>query len=237
MAIMRHYEGGTEVRQKADKSMVTGADEAAEAIILAALGVFTPDLPVVAEERVAKSGAPTAVGHRFWLVDPLDGTREFLDRNGDFTVNIALVEAGRPILGVVHAPAVGQTYWTSAPGVVMATQAAGAPARVSCRRSPPAGLVVVSSRSHRSPETDTFLARFKVASDTPAGSSLKFCVVARGAADLYPRLGRTMEWDTAAGHAVLAAAGGTVATLDGNELTYGKPGFENPHFVARGRED
>jgi 3'(2'), 5'-bisphosphate nucleotidase len=170
-------------------------------------------------------------------VDPLDGTREFVNRNGEFTVNIALIENAHPIVGVVHIPAQARLYVAGSPGEVFLYADKGGSRRLAVRRPDRDGLVVVASRSHRDTETDAYLATLKVKDISPAGSSLKFCRIAEAGADLYPRFGRTMEWDTAAGHAVLAAAGGSVRTLDGSELAYGKAGFENPPFIARGRTD
>ncbi|MEQ8967740.1 MAG: 3'(2'),5'-bisphosphate nucleotidase CysQ [Azospirillaceae bacterium] len=237
-AILKIYTGPEiAAAEKADGSPVTAADEAAEAVILDGLARIAPNVPVVAEEAVSRSGAPdTASAGRFWLVDPLDGTKEFLNRNGEFTVNIALVQDGRPVLGVVHAPALAETY-SGAVGLG-AWHADNRERRVITARHPgPEGLVVVASRSHGDPAAlDRFLEGRRVAGRREVGSSLKFCLVAAGEADLYPRFGRTMEWDTAAGHAVLAAAGGRVTDLDGAPLRYGKPGFDTPHFVARGRE-
>ncbi len=236
--IMTHYaEGeGIEVREKSDSSPVTAADEAAEEVILAALRALAPDIPIVSEEAAAAGHIPDIAGGRFWLVDPLDGTKEFINRNGEFTVNIALIEDGRPVAGVVYAPAL-DTTWS---GLCAAGQAhlakAGAPAAaIHARSLPEDGAVVVASRRHGSgKELDSFLARYKVADRVSAGSSLKFCLVATGEADIYPRFGRTMEWDTAAGHAVLLAAGGQVFTLEDRPLTYGKPGLDNPYFYAVG---
>ncbi len=235
-AIMAYYAAGVTVRAKADSSPVTDADEAAERLIVDALRALAPDVPVVAEEMFAEHGAPEVAGGPFWLVDPLDGTKEFISRNGEFTVNIALVEAGRPVLGIVHAPAVGVTY-TAADGAAFVETGSGPARPIHARRPAADGVVALVSRSHRTPETDAFLADYTVTAERSAGSSLKFGIVAAGEADIYPRLGRTMEWDTAAGHAVVAAAGGSVRTLDGAELAYGKPGFENPPFVVRGRDD
>ncbi len=232
--IMAIYRSDFAVRDKADASPVTAADEQAERLILAALAELAPGLPVVAEESVAAGRLPDISGGRFFLVDPLDGTREFISRNGEFTVNIALIEAGRPTLGVVHLPALGETYWSAGDGTAWRRQDGGAPERIACRKPAADGLVVVASRSHRDAKTDDYLAQFQVKQLISAGSSLKLCRLAEGAADMYPRLGRTMEWDIAAGHAVLLAAGGTVTTLDGATLGYGKPGLDNPHFVARG---
>ena len=239
--IMAVYATDFAVRGKVDTSPVTEADERAEALIVPALRALAPDLPVVAEEAVAAGHVPV-VGERFWLVDPLDGTKEFVSRNGEFTVNIALVEHGVPVLGVVYAPAldrmfVGASGTGAADGVAQAwVEHAGARRAIACRAVPSEGLTVVASRSHGDAAAlDAFLAGRRVAALASAGSSLKLCLVAAGEADLYPRLGRTMEWDIAAGHAVLAAAGGRVTRLDGAPLRYGKPGFENPHFVASGQ--
>jgi 3'(2'), 5'-bisphosphate nucleotidase len=234
------YHRGFEVEQKADATPVTDADRAAEAIILRHLSVAAPGVPIVAEEEVAAGRAP-AVGGEFFLVDPLDGTREFVQRRGDFTVNIALTRAGVPALGVVYAPASSQLFagiastrnaFKSHQQATAEAMAARVPIRV--RHAPHGGLTVVASRSHSTPETDSYLAQYVVAERVAVGSSLKFCLVASGAADLYPRLGPTMEWDTAAGHAVLLAAGGSVSAPQGVPLTYGKPGFRNPSFIASG---
>ncbi len=244
--ILAYYVEGEEieVRQKDDASPVTEADEAAETFILGALNTLTPDIPVVAEEAMAAGEEPVIEGNRFWLVDPLDGTKEFISRNGEFTVNIALIEDGQPVAGVVHAPAMAMTWagvcGDEEDGGKGAGQAVFAETDkpvmdIRTRDIPEDGAVVVASRRHGSgAELEDFLSRFKVAETVSAGSSLKFCLVASGRADLYPRLGRTMEWDTAAGHAVLLAAGGQVYTLDDEPLDYGKPGFENPNFYALG---
>ena len=228
------YRRGFEVREKADESPVTEADERAERLILAGLAEIGPGVPVVAEESVAAGNIPDIAGRDFFLVDPLDGTREFVSGNGEFTVNIALVHDGHPLLGVVHLPALDASYWTDAAGAAWRCIENQEPERIHCRLPPADGLVVVASRSHRDAKTDEFLRGYRVAELISAGSSLKLCRVAEGAADLYPRIGRTMEWDIAAGHAVLMAAGGSLTTLDGAPLTYGKPGLDNPHFVARG---
>ena len=266
--ILAVYRSDFSVLAKADASPVTEADTRAERRILDGLAECAPGIAVVAEESVAAGVVPDVDGRPFFLVDPLDGTKEFISRNGEFTVNIALVEDGAPTAGVVHLPALEETFWTAGDGVAWRARGggragrtgraggsgiAGAPAggaggdagigapagatgateRIACRR-PGDALVAIASRSHRDPETDAWLRRFEVAEIASAGSSLKFCRIAEGAADLYPRLGRTMEWDVAAGHAILRAAGGSVETMDGAPLTYGKPGFDNPYFVARG---
>lgn len=232
--ILDVYASDFAVCGKADASPVTEADERAEAVILRGLAALAPNIPVVSEEAASRGYVPD-VETTFWLVDPLDGTKEFVSRNGEFTVNIALIEHGVPVLGVVLAPALGRIY-AGAEGIGSLVEGAGVSRSVSRVRDIPAdGITVVSSRSHGDADAlDRFLAGRKIAASVNAGSSLKFCLVASGDADLYPRFGRTMEWDTAAGHAVLRAAGGGVADLEGNELCYGKPGFENPHFVAFG---
>ncbi len=236
-AIMEIYGRDFAVESKADASPVTEADKAAEEIIVTALRELTPDIPVVAEEEVSAGHQPEVGAGPFWLVDPLDGTREFISRNGDFTVNIALIRGGAPVLGTVYVPAKEETYTAAGPGAVSRRRGKGTAEAISARAPAGDGLVAMVSRSHASPETDDYLTEFNIKERVDAGSSLKFCRLAEGAADIYPRLGRTMEWDTAAGHAVLACAGGSVSRLDGSPLQYGKNGFENPHFIARGRTD
>ena len=245
--ILAYYaEGGDmEIRAKEDASPVTAADEAAEEKILELLRKLTPDIPIVSEEAASAGDIPDVSNGRFWLVDPLDGTKEFISHNGEFTVNIALIENGIPVAGVVHAPALAMT-WSGATradaqgdgGSAVATfSETDKPAMaIRARGIPEEGAVVVASRRHGdTDELDRFLSDYKVADMRSAGSSIKFCLVATAKADLYPRFGRSMEWDTAAGHAVLLAAGGQVVTRDGKPLRYGKPGFENPYFIARGR--
>ncbi|MBS3981207.1 MAG: 3'(2'),5'-bisphosphate nucleotidase CysQ [Rhodobacteraceae bacterium] len=234
--ILHVYHGPDfEVRAKGDASPVTEADEAADAVISAGLRAAFPEVPLITEEQAA-SHAQTA--STFFIVDPLDGTKEFVQRRGDFTVNIAYVQDGIPTLGVVYAPAKGRLFYTLADGTaVEETGPFGpqpgpvAPLRVSAPDN--AALMVVASKSHRDQATDDYIARYAVRDMTSAGSSLKFCLVATGEADLYPRLGRTMEWDTAAGDAVLRGAGGHVVRFDTHQpLTYGKPGWDNPFFIA-----
>ena len=232
-AILDIYATDFKVRGKSDASPVTEADERAEAVILPELAKLTPTIPVVSEEE-ASAGRIPAVANCFWLVDPLDGTKEFINRNGEFTVNIALIENGRPVLGVVLAPAIDRLFG-GAEGVGAFVEENRQRRTIVCRAVPAAGLTVVASRSHGDADAlDKFLTGKKVASQTSAGSSLKLCLVAAGEADVYPRLGRTMEWDIAAGDAVLRAAGGMVKTLTGVPLTYGKLDFANPHFAAWG---
>ncbi|PQO24725.1 3'(2'),5'-bisphosphate nucleotidase [Rhodobacteraceae bacterium WD3A24] len=235
--IMEVYEGPAfEVRAKADASPVTEADEAADALISAGLARAFPDTALITEEQAASHALHADA---FLIVDPLDGTREFVERRGDFTVNIAYVEDGTPRRGVVYAPARRRMFYTRADGTSVEETGPFDPAAPGARRplsvSEPDNdaLIVVASKSHRDQATDDYIARYNVADFTSAGSSLKFCLVASGEADLYPRLGRTMEWDTAAGHAVVLGAGGRVVRFDDHRpLTYGKPGYENPFFIA-----
>ena len=231
--VMEVYATEFAVDAKDDASPVTLADQRAEALIVAALHALAPDIPIVAEDLVSAGCVPD-IGERFWLVDPLDGTREFVKRNGEFTVNVALIENTLPVLGVVCAPALG-TLYAGATGGPATMRSDGKTQSLRCRAVPVEGLTVVASASHGDVGAlDEFLKGRRVAARRAIGSSLKLCLVAAGAADLYPRFGRTMEWDIAAGHAVLAAAGGSVTDLRGASLRYGKPGFENPAFVARG---
>jgi 3'(2'), 5'-bisphosphate nucleotidase len=232
------YAGAFQVHHKQDASPVTAADHAAEAIILAHLARIAPDIPVIAEEEVAAGRIPKVAGE-FFLVDPLDGTKEFIAKRGDFTVNIALIRDGLPVLGVVYAPA-NEKLFAGDVAARKAFRSAQKPdpahraerVAIHVRQAPTQGLTAVASRSHSNRETEAYLARSNVVDTVSVGSSLKFCLVAAGEADIYPRLGPTMEWDTAAGHAVLAAAGGKVLTLEGAPLRYGKPEFRNPSFIA-----
>lgn len=222
--------------RKSDHSPVTEADVAAEKVIHAALRRLTPEIPVIAEEDAAANGLPLEAAARFWLVDPLDGTKEFIARNGEFTVNIALIENHVPTVGVVHLPVLGETFSTDGKQA-WRTLSGQQRQQIEARGVPPAGAVMTISRSHADKElVKASEMGVKIADTLVVGSSLKFCRLAEGVADLYPRFGPTMEWDTAAGHAVLAAAGGSVRELDGRPLTYGKQGFRNPHFIARGRD-
>ena len=236
--IMDIYEAGDlDVRAKDDESPVTRADEAADALISEGLTAAFPDIPLVTEEQAASHDIRADT---FLIVDPLDGTKEFVKRRGEFTVNIAYVSEGVPVRGVVYAPARARLFFTLPDGTSVeetgaldpATPGQAQPIRVSAPDN--ASLRVVASKSHRDAATDDYIARYSVADTKSAGSSLKFCLVAAGEADFYPRLGRTMEWDTAAGHAVLLGAGGEVLRFDDHTpLLYGKPGFENPFFLAR----
>jgi 3'(2'),5'-bisphosphate nucleotidase len=237
--IMDVYGADFEAERKSDDSPVTAADRIGEAIILEGLNIIAPETPVLAEEAASEGQIPT-LGREFFLVDPLDGTKEFINRTGEFTVNIALVRDARPALGVVYAPAAGKLYG----GVVGAGAwrakitdhgSIGERKEISVAEPVTGGLIAVASRSHRSPETDDYLKKLDIADFAAAGSSLKFCLIAEGAAHIYPRFGRTMEWDTGAGQAVLEAAGGKVLTHpEATPLAYNKKerGFDNPHFIA-----
>ncbi|MGO8756231.1 MAG: 3'(2'),5'-bisphosphate nucleotidase CysQ [Gallionellaceae bacterium] len=232
-AIMRHYQDTESARltDKTDGSPLTAADLAAHETIIAGLMQFAPEIPIISEEN--RDNPPVVPGTPFWLVDPLDGTREFLNRNGEFTVNIALVRDDQPVLAVVHAPVPGTTYlgqrglraWRIKNG------AAPQPIRVSAVQGE---LRVVASRSHSDEKTEGLLRRLPPNRVVSAGSSLKFCMVAEGSADFYPRLGTTMEWDTAAAQCVLESAGGRVVQCDGSPLRYNKNDRRNPHFFAIG---
>lgn len=241
--IMDVYATDFTVDRKDDSSPVTEADEKAEALILAALIKADPDLSIIAEEAAAAGQIPDH-GTRFALVDPLDGTKEFINKRGEFTVNIGIIENGVPVMGVVYAPALDRLFvadsrfsaWqaTAKPGAPVPTPSERTELRI--RRAPDAGLTAIASKSHRSDETNAFLDTQPIAEIISAGSSLKFCLIAAGEADLYPRHGRTMEWDTAAGQAVAEAAGARVTEVDGSPLLYGKRarGYDNPHFIVWG---
>ncbi len=235
--IMEIYDGPDfGVRSKSDDSPVTLADEAADALISAGLREAFPDTALVTEEQAATHDQEVGT---FLIVDPLDGTKEFIGRRGDFTVNIAYVEDHVPVRGVVYAPAKGRMFYTNSVGRAVEETgdldpgAQGETRAISVSDPQNGALMVVASKSHRDQATDDYIAQYAVKDMTSAGSSLKFCLVATGEADLYPRLGRTMEWDTAAGHAVLSGAGGRVVRFDNRlPLSYGKPGFANPFFIA-----
>jgi 3'(2'), 5'-bisphosphate nucleotidase len=236
--VMRHYASEIERRHKADKSPVTVADEEAEQLILRRLSEVAPAIPVVAEESAAAGKVTDVSRGIFFLVDPLDGTKEFLNRNGEFTVNIALIEHGAPTAGVVFAPAMERMFWGHDAEAYEEKTATGDVRRIATRAAPKEGMIAIASRSHRDRFTDEFLALYPIKELIAAGSSMKFCVIAAGEADLYPRHGPTMEWDTAAGDAVLRAAGGRVTRLDGKTpLIYGNATehFRNQSFIAWGR--
>lgn len=231
--VMRVYATDFKVEIKGDESPVTVADQCAEKVIFEGLRRLTPDLPIVGEEAASAGDIPD-VSNRFWLVDPIDGTKEFISRNGEFTVNIGLIEHGLPVLGLVLAPAMGRLFGGAAGrGAWVEDREGRRP--IAVRAVPKDGLTVVGSRHHGDDAAVTaLLAGRRVAAHRTVGSSLKLCLVAEGSADVYPRFGRTMEWDTAAGDAVLRAAGGEIRTLDDEPLRYGKPGFENPDFAGWG---
>jgi 3'(2'), 5'-bisphosphate nucleotidase len=225
-----------EVKTKSDASPVTEADEAADALISAGLRAEFPEILLITEEQAATHSQTSS---SFIIVDPLDGTKEFVQRRGDFTVNIAYVENGVPIRGVVYAPAKQRLFYTDASGQSVeesgahAAEQPGPVAPISVSTPDNSALIVVASKSHRDQATDDYIAKYDVKDMRSAGSSLKFCLVATGEADLYPRLGRTMEWDTAAGHAVLNGAGGAVIRFDDHStLKYGKADYANPFFIA-----
>ena len=229
-----YFKSGAEVIDKLDGSPVTLADQEAEALIAAKLKVLCPEIPMIGEESVAAGTIPDIAGGEFWLVDPLDGTREFITGSGDFTVNIALLRNFSPVMGIIYAPVADELYFGAEGQAFMSLK--GRPEKkISVRKMPAEGLTVVASKRHGDPERlNDFLGNKKVATLTNRSSSLKFCIIAAGQADFYPRLGPTSEWDTAAGDAILRAAGGKVTTLDGKSLSYGKKDrkFLNPEFMA-----
>lgn len=231
--IMKVYSREFKVEYKDDSSPLTEADRASHEVIEAGLGRLAPGIPVVSEEGREVPFSERAAYKSFWLVDPLDGTKEFIRRNGEFTVNIALIEGAAPVLGVIFVPAKGVLYWGGVGAGAFRQEGGGA--AVKMRRSlVPAGQPVraVVSRSHPSPEVEAFLRAYDVASSVEAGSSLKFCLVAEDRADIYPRLGPTWEWDSAAGHSVAEAAGCFVTLPDGSPLTYNKESLRNPGFLV-----
>ncbi|RWK60414.1 MAG: 3'(2'),5'-bisphosphate nucleotidase [Mesorhizobium sp.] len=242
--VMRVFDAGCAVDQKSDSSPVTEADRESEKIILDGLRAAFPDIPCVAEEEASAGIVPPDLDDAFFLVDPLDGTKEFVNRRTDFTVNIALVRHGVPEIGVVFAPCTGR-FFSGRPGSAEAIDVNGDYQIIGRRpisvRAGVAPLTIVASRSHNTPETEAYIRTVGAAEIVSVGSSLKFCLVAGAEADVYPRFGRTMEWDTAAGDAVLRAAGGITRTLDGQPLAYGKRNqsddvdFANPHFIASGK--
>jgi 3'(2'), 5'-bisphosphate nucleotidase len=233
-AVMRVYADPFEVTQKDDKTPVTAADLASEQIVVEMLTSAFPEIPIVSEETVPEAGFESPAA-RFWVVDPLDGTKEFVARNGEFAVLIGLIENGRPVLGVVHGPALGVTYVAHGPGTAMRRKDRGDFAPIHAEAPAPNGVVVVHSRSHEnSRRLGEYFTGRPILERHVCGSALKFGVLAAGEADFYPRFGTTMEWDTAAGQAVLEAAGGHVFGLDGAPLSYGKPGLKNDGFLAWG---
>ena len=227
---MAFYLREHDISLKEDKSPVTEADFAVDNLLFPVLTARHRDIPVVTEERAETHGAAPGNG-RFFLVDPIDGTKEFIRKTGEFTINIALIENRAPVAGIVYAPAIDRMFVGDLESGAREIGADGIARKISVRGSGET-LTAVASRSHLTKETEDFLSANKISECVNAGSSLKFCLVAAGEADIYPRFGPTMEWDTAAGHAVLAAAGGRVLTCDGSPLSYGKPQFRNPYFIA-----
>ncbi len=237
-AILKVYATEFDVQEKSDESPLTQADLASHRRIVAGLSALTPELPIISEEDGLPDFDERCRWPRYWLIDPLDGTREFVSRNGEFTVNIALIDANRPVFGVVHVPVQDRTYVGCAGhgAELRAGGEAATPIRVAERSSSP--VRVVGSRSHRGASLDAYLEKLGDTDMVPMGSSLKFCVVAEGRADIYPRLGPTSEWDTAAAQAVVEQAGGQVLQLDGKPLSYNeKPEILNPHFIVIGPTD
>ena len=234
--ILDVYERGFDVEQKGDGSPLTEADRAANEVIGTALARLTPDIPVLSEEAATVAYETRAGWKRFWLVDPLDGTKEFVSRNGEFTVNIALIEDGRPVLGAVYVPVVGMMYYACRGQGAFKHKGGEPPRAVRARPRPVDKPIVVASRSHAGEHLAAFLARLGPHDTVNMGSSLKFCLVAEGAADVYPRLGPTMEWDTAAAQCIVEEAGGAVLDRHGRPLAYNKTDLHNPWFVAGGPE-
>lgn len=236
--IMEVYNSDFAVEAKDDRSPVTEADKRAEVVILKELKAAFPEIAVISEEAFSEGIRPE-IGGQFFLVDPVDGTKEFISRNGEFTVNIALIDSHEPVAGVVLAPAKGRLFAGNTKDGAFEAGADGTRKKIAVNDPGGEALVAVASRSHRDSKTDEYLAHYNIKDMVAAGSSLKFCLVATGEADIYPRHGRTMEWDTAAGHAVLSAAGGKVTKLDGSPFLYGKTeeDFANPFFVAKGKVD
>ncbi|MCD6035217.1 MAG: cysQ [Rickettsiales bacterium] len=229
--IMQHYQGEVVVTRKEDASPVTIADTEANAFIVEGLARLTPNIPVVSEENPSDVNELARQSPVFWLVDPLDGTKSFIKKTGEFTVNIALVQNHKPVRGVIYVPAKGSLYYTGDDGFAYKDNGT----RISVRSLPSEGAVVVASMSHLTPETEAYIASIKVQKLMSASSSIKLCLVAEGLADIYPRFGRTMEWDIGAGHAILNAAGGSVINSDGSPFLYGKAGLDNGNFIARGK--
>lgn len=229
--VLSIYSSNFKVDYKADNSPITAADTASHRIIVEGLRHLSHDIPVLSEEGADIPWSERKHWHRFWLIDPIDGTKDFTQRTGEFTVNIALIEHGEPILGVVTAPALKEAYWGLKGEGAYKRDRTGRVRRISVV-VPAEAKRIVASKNHLNDETKAFIDNIGPHELVQAGSSLKFCRIAEGHADIYPRLGPTCEWDTAAAHAVLAAAGGKVQTLDGQPLTYGKEDVLNPYFVA-----
>lgn len=235
--ILDVYEQDFTVTEKEDGSPVTAADHAAQAVILERLKRLTPDIPILAEESADLDYGRRAGWQRFWLVDPLDGTKEFVSKNGEFTVNIALVEDGRPVLGVVYVPVTGVSYRACRGGGALKQKGLCASDRIQARAYQGGKPMVVASRSHVTEALKQYIERIGEHDLVSMGSSLKFCLVADGTADVYPRLGPTMEWDTAAAQCVVEEAGGRVVGPDNRPMTYNKPSLRNPWLITSGKGD
>ena len=234
-AIMEIYEKDHAVEYKEDNSPLTAADRAAHNIIMQGLNEKYSNIPCISEEGIMPSYDERKDWQYFWLVDPLDGTKEFIDRRGDFTVNIALINGDGPVIGVIYVPAKGLFYYASKDGGAWKAEGSGEALRISVRKTASAdGLIVVGSRLHSSKEEEEFVSKLTVKEKKSYGSSLKFCAVAEGTADVYPRFNPTMEWDTAAGQCIVEIAGGTVLDTSGRRLKYNKPSLKNETFIARG---
>ncbi len=235
--ILKFYCGDLEIETKADDSPVTIADKTANTFIVEKLNALTPHIPVVSEENEELVNMTAGKSKCFWVVDPLDGTKSFIQKQGQFTVNIALIENNIPVGGVVYVPAQAVCYFTASNGKAYKQQDHESATEIVVRSTPKTGATVVASKSHRTEDTDLFIDRLpKVQEIISSASSIKFCLVAEGVADVYPRFGRTMEWDTGAGHAVVLAAGGVVEKSDGTPLTYGKETLDNPYFIVWGKK-
>lgn len=231
--VMAIYQTDFEVNTKEDDSPITAADIASHHVIVDGLKALTPDIPILSEESANAPWDERKHWTRFWLVDPIDGTKDFTNRTGEFTVNIALIEDGEPVMGVVTAPALNEAYWGIKGQGAWKREADGSTRKLQVVE-PPEAVRTVASKNHLNQETRDFIEQLGKHELVQAGSSLKFCRIAEGKADIYPRLGPTCEWDTGAAHAVLAAAGGKVNKLDGTPLLYGKEDVLNPYFVASG---
>lgn len=230
---MGFYDGKIEVMTKQDESPVTAADLAANKYIVESLQKLSPDIAIVSEENTGQENEKAKKAGLFWLVDPLDGTKSYIKKTGEFTVNIALIKDGVAIGGAIFVPAQNKGYFVAEDGNSYKQEKDGLPTEIRVRPIPEEGVTVVASASHRTKETDDFIKKLdKVANIVSASSSLKLCLIAEGKADIYPRFGRTMEWDIAAGHAILSAAGGLIKNADGSKFVYGKDDLANPYFIA-----
>lgn len=229
---MHHYGNLKKIMTKADSSPLTAADLAIDEVIVSGLQRAFPDIPIITEERAGNHTTNHSTGS-FFLVDPIDGTKEFINQSNEFTINIALIEDGVPVAGMVYAPALKRLFWGAKDLGSFEETTNGSSKQIAVRDTNNDALIVVASRSHLNAETEAFITKNKVASVKNAGSSLKFCLIAAGEADIYPRFGPTMEWDIAAGHAVLSGAGGVVHTIDGSPISYGQELYKSPFFIAR----